>query len=268
MTSGTAPATRVVEDRSPFGDIAGRPGRAFGTVSSDLAIDLTDPAGAQVVTAILAACLTYGDGRPVERESLWAAAIGDRIAALMAIASIGGDDRYSLPIRCPALTCGDDIEIGVSQTEIETVARRAASEHFDVRAVGVGYRLRRPTGMDQARWERAARLSASDVLVDLIVAGPVDRLTPTRVARLEVALDEHDPLICYGLDVVCPTCGLTSHHEPSLVAVAMARFRMTQSDLVDDIHDLAHAYGWSEDTILAIPAWRRNRYRALIAAGS
>lgn len=268
MIPGTAQATLVVEDRTTFDDLVGRPARSFGAAATDLAIDLTHPVGAQVVTDVLAACLVDGAGKAVEPERLWAAPVGDRVAAFMAIASIGGDDRFTLPLRCPTPTCGDDIEIEISWTEIATVARRATRDPFEVRAVGLPYRVRRPTGTDQARWERAANLSVREVLVDLIVAGPVERLTPARIARLEAALDDHDPLICYGLEVVCPTCGVTSRHEPSLVAVATARFRKTQSRLVDDIHDLAHAYGWSEATILAIPAWRRVRYRALIAAGS
>jgi hypothetical protein len=266
MIAGTEPAPRPLNDRLPLGDLDARPGRPFGAVPSDLAIDLSDPVGPQGVTDVLAGCLVDVAGRHVDQALLWAAPVGDRIAALVAIASIGHAEPFSVPLRCPMATCGDDLEVELTWDEIALVARRASRDPFEVRARGIAYRIRRPTGLDQVRWGTQLA-SARDALADLIEAGPVEGLTPARMARLEGALDDHDPLVSFGLDVVCPTCGEATRHEPSLVSIAAARFRRIQAQLVDDIHDLARAYGWGEAEILRIPPWRRARYRALIAAG-
>jgi len=265
MIAGTAPGSVLVNDRLPLGDLNARPGRPFGSAASDLAIDLSDPVGPDAVTDVLAACLVDDAGRPVDRAPLWGAPVGDRVALLVAVAATDVVDTFAVPLRCPTATCREEIEVELTWTEIASVARRAARDSFEVRARGTAYRIRRPTGLDQVRWG-AQRASPRDVLADLIEAGPEEGLTPSRMARLEEALDDHDPLVSFGLDVVCPSCGEARRHEPSLVAIAAARFRRIQAQLVDDIHDLARTYGWNEAEILGIPPWRRARYRALIAA--
>src|SRR3990172_9595292 len=106
MIAGTVPASRALNDRLPLGDLDARPGRTFGSVPSDLAIDLSDPVGPQGVTDVLAGCLIDEAWCPVYRSLLWAAPVGDRVAAVVAVATFGDAERFAVPLRCPMATCG------------------------------------------------------------------------------------------------------------------------------------------------------------------
>jgi hypothetical protein len=254
---------------SPLGALGGFAVRPLGVTASDLALELSDPVTPAAVTGTLAACLQDPAGHAPPASALAAAPVGDRTAAFMAIAAATGDGTFSIPLRCPIEGCRDDLEVEVTWEEIRTIAAATAAGPFEVDAGGVRYVVRRPTGADQDAWAGAAspgdRLTTRDVLGRLIVDGPIDRLTTPRVAAIEAALDEGDPLVTFGMSVTCPACGRASPHELSLVAAGAVVLRRRQAAVLDDIHELAHAYGWSEPAILAIPAWRRAAYRARIA---
>ncbi|OGO58788.1 MAG: hypothetical protein A2V85_11575 [Chloroflexi bacterium RBG_16_72_14] len=258
--------------RPALGRLAAFDLRQFGTVTDDLGIDLGAPVGPAAVTDLLAACLTDGHGVPPSRPELWSAPVGDRTAAMVAIAALEGDGTFAVVLRCPAPECGEDLEIEVTWDEVSAVAQRA-SDSFDVDAAGARYQVRRPTGADQERWLAAAVASRApsgrDLLAELVQDRPPGRaFSDDELASIEAALDDHDPLVCFGLDVVCPACGAASRHEPSLLAMAAAVLRTHQRRLLRDVDALARAYGWSEAAILAIPAWRRAAYRDLIWAGA
>ncbi|OGO52745.1 MAG: hypothetical protein A2Z32_03870 [Chloroflexi bacterium RBG_16_69_14] len=256
--------------------------RQFGAVATDLGVDLSEPIGPAVITDILARCLSDGAGTPAPSEVVWNAPVGDRIAALVGIAAPEVGGSFSVPLRCADRDCREPIEIELTWAELRAVAERSAREPFKVDSDDAGFLVRRPTGTDQDRWRRFGLDAPDDpgalpavgpeagmdrvIVGDLIVEGPRERLTGADVATIQAALDEHDPLICCELAVLCPTCGTTSPVELSLTAVAIDVLRRVQGRIVDEIHDLARAYGWTEDTILAIPAWRRARYRAMTAA--
>jgi hypothetical protein len=270
MTSDLAAGELGSADQLELGDLAAYARRPLGTSVGDLAIDLSEPIDSDQVTAVLAACLTDASGRPASIELLRAAPVGDRTATVMAIAAALSDGRFTIPLVCPVASCGDAIEIVITWDEVRSVARQTTREPFDVNAASVRYRVRRASAADQESWRSLAagnaKATARDVVASLVVDGPIDRLTPSRVAVLEAALDEHDPLVCFALDVRCPTCGEVSRQEPALVSIAATLFRRAQAGLLEDVHEIASAYGWTEPEILAIPAWRRVRYRSRIEA--
>jgi len=279
-----------------FADTTGALGgfviRPFGAAPADLGVDLSERIGPDVVTEILGRCLSDETGRPAPSKELWNAPVGDRIAGLVRIAAHDVDGTFTVPLRCPDPVCREPIEIELTWDEIRGIAERSAARPFAVTGNGRDFVVRRPTGADQERWrlgglgagteeqadaagndpvhaayEGAAAAAIDRVIVsDLIVEGCPERLAVADVATIQAALEAHDPLICCEVAVVCPTCGASASHEVSLTAVAIAVLRGTQARTLDEIHDLARAYGWAEGAILAIPTWRRARYRALAAA--
>jgi hypothetical protein len=245
--------------------------RPLGVAASDLGLELSDPVSPAAVTQVLLAGLRDSAGRAPALGVLQSAPVGDRVAALMAIAALTGGGTLSIAVQCPAQACRDELELEITWDEIRAVAATTADGPFEVDADGLRYVMRRPTALDQEAWvialSRGDQLDAGTVVSRLVVDGPLDRLTDARVAALEAALNEHDPLVTFEVSVVCSTCGVTTPRELSLVAVGAAVLRAQQAALLDDIHYLAHAYGWSEAAILAIPAWRREAYRSRIAGG-
>jgi len=264
MAHRSTPLTAVL---GPLGAFVPRP---FATEPSDLAIDLTDPVTPAAVTEILRTCLRDATGAPPTAELLRGTPVGDRIAALMAVAAAAGDGTFSATDRCSNDGCGEGLELEITWDEIRTLAKATAREPFAVGADGLTFVVRRPDAADQEGWTRISangtEITPRALVAGLVVDGPTTELTPARIARIEAALDERDPLICFTVGIGCPTCGSINNREISLVAIGAAVLRRRQARMLDDVHDLARAYGWHEAEILAIPAWRRAYYRGRIAA--
>jgi hypothetical protein len=272
--AGTRALGAVPPAAVPPAAVLGRLGefgpRALETDPAGLALDLTDPVTPGALAEILHSCLRDIAGAAPTPELLRATPVGDRIAALMAVAAATGDGTFSAAVRCPADGCGENLEVEVTWDEIRTIAETTAREPFAVEIDGLTFVVRRPEAADQDGLARASASGAEptprDVVAGLLVDGPASELTPERVTAIEAALDERDPLICFTVGIGCPSCGSVADQEIPLVSIGAAVIRRQQARMLDDVHDLARAYGWSEGEILAIPAWRRARYRARIAA--
>src|SRR4051812_21791719 len=85
-------AARAAPGSPPFAAALGRLGafalRALGKQPADLALDLTEPMTPSALTEILRVCLRDGAGAAPTLEFLQATPVGDRIAALMAVAAV------------------------------------------------------------------------------------------------------------------------------------------------------------------------------------
>ena len=254
----------------PIGAFAGCAIRHFGLEPADLEINLSGPPGPAAVTDILARSLERA-GEPIGRDAALAAPVGDRIAALLAIAAPEVDGRFGVPVACPSPGCGDAIEIELTWDELRALASSRGDDALEVEACDRRVRVRRPTGADQERWLREpfpldGTTARQSILGDLLRDDPRPALDPALAAAIEAALDARDPLVDCSVAVVCPTCGAESSVEVPLTALAVGVLRRAQGRLLEDVHDLARAYGWTEAAILALPAWRRARYRALCTA--
>ena len=134
--------------------------------------------------------------------------------------------------------------------------------------VEAGGRLfRRPTGRDQLRWAEREYRTADEAMAEIARTLAVDG-RPVEAAlmrELEVALDEADPLLCARVRSECPECGRASERELDLIASVLSQLESTQEELFETVHLLASKYHWSEAEILALPQWRRERYRKMLA---
>jgi hypothetical protein len=242
--------------------------RRFGTDVADLAVDLRAPLGPEIVTDVLAGCMTDERGAAVARGRIWEMAVSARIGWLLAVAAPEVLDTFSVVLRCSERSCGQPIEVDLTLAEILSVARLDAPEHVSVEADGARFLLRRPTGADQCAWLRGQYADAADaaraILRSLVVEGPAEALTEARMAALETALDEHDPLLRFTLTAICPFCDAAHEQEAPLTECALRVLRAAQARLIEDVHALARAYGWDEARIVAIPSWRRARYLTLV----
>lgn len=64
--------------------------------------------------------------------------------------------------------------------------------------------------------------------------------------------------------LTCPACEATADITLDLAELLWAETRHTARRLFADVHELAWAYGWSEDAILSMSAPRRAAYLALV----
>lgn len=92
------------------------------------------------------------------------------------------------------------------------------------------------------------------------------RPAPASVARAGEVLNDLDPAANPVFDLTCSACGLACRAAADIAGFVAAAFDHIVGRLMRDIDSLASAYGWSEQSIAALPAERRRRYVEMVAA--
>jgi len=77
---------------------------------------------------------------------------------------------------------------------------------------------------------------------------------------------EADPLAEIRLHFDCPICGCTFDESLDLASFLWEEMEARARRLLLDVHELATAYGWSEQEILSLSAARRNAYLEMVRA--
>jgi hypothetical protein len=221
--------------------------------------------------AALLALWEQGQGRqPLDRALLlaWACAagpvpaelpLGTRDAALLnaRIQRFGA----TLPASADCPHCGNTMAFTLPLHELAAAAPAAAPG--TVVACGEA-RFRLPTSADVA----AALVQAEPrraLAQALCVQGDAAVLDATALAALEAALVAADPAAQIDITLACDACGkpFDAPFDPAecLWLDVARRARRT----LDDVHQLASAYGWSEADVLAVPPQRRRHYLQRVA---
>jgi hypothetical protein len=198
----------------------------------------------------------------------WEATISRRIAALMQIVAMTEHSAsLAMTVRCDRLDCGVPLEIAIPLEAIQSSG--SPPERLSVSlANGHEVIVRPPIGADQRTWRQRHYASREDavraMLESLLIEGDVSGAEPHDVEAIADALAERDPLVAFTISYDCPSCGVSSDTAIDLEQLAVQRLVTFQRGLLGDVHALATRYGWTESEVLAIPAKRRARYRALI----
>lgn len=155
---------------------------------------------------------------------------------------------------CPAPGCGERIDIAFSVEEYVDHHRPRTCRGVAEPEPGVwelaGVRFRVPTIGDLL----------DGTLGDCIADG-----APRAVARrIERALHALAPPLAGELAGVCPECGATVELWFEPVDYVLAELREASAALFQQVHELASAYHWSEQAILALDRRRRSRYVELV----
>lgn len=205
-------------------------------------------------------------GGPLDWSSLPAADL-DAVALLIRQSWIG--DAIRTDTRCTGPDCQERIDV-----------------NFGIGDYIEHHRPRRPRGITDAPDAGWFSLAGAAVrfriptIADLLAAVPGDRPAETlsgrcvdapeisRVLarRLDRALSALAPSLDDLLGGSCPACGheVTMRFDP--LAYTLAELRNAFSGIYLEMHALAAAYGWPEETIVALPRERRRRYASIIAS--
>lgn len=178
-------------------------------------------------------------------------------------------DRLELALRCPQ--CAEQLEATLDVAAVRvareerTSLRDASGEVFEVKpADGEVVRFRLPTTDD---------LRAISVFTDTEVArrallrrcvlnppaGEHD-LPGDAEALVVAAMARTDPQAMVRLPVHCPACQHAWSQPFDIVEYLWAELDSAAHRLLDEVTELAAAYGWSEREILAMHPVRRARY--------
>ncbi|VTU27748.1 hypothetical protein SRS16CHR_04128 [Variovorax sp. SRS16] len=202
---------------------------------------------------------------PLDRALLLAAAaapeiawadrpLGARDAALLTLRCEWFGAAFEAQVGCPA--CGEALTFTL---DLNDFAQRAPRDEAPV-TVGAA-RFRRPTSRDLAALVDAVDVdAAAQRLLERLALDGVRAWSAEERTAIEAALDAADPLAHVTLDLACTYCA-HPWSAPLDIAASLWDELAAQADrLLDDVHLLAGAYGWSESEILALPPARRQRY--------
>jgi hypothetical protein len=208
--------------------------------------------------------LELTDCSPAEASAM---AIGRRDVALLQIRRRLFGDRIEAVTSCTA--CGEELDISLSVAELVRDLGSAAAQPFFVDLAGERLGFRVPNAGDLA-----ALRGTSDV--ELGVKALIDRclsadsreaahalpagLSSANIAALEDAFATADPVAEMRLVTQCPTCNEQSAALFDAPSFLWKEIEELANGVLWDIHALASAYGWDEQTILELTPVRRRFY--------
>jgi hypothetical protein len=170
-----------------------------------------------------------------------------RDAALLDLRAARFGPRLALLAACPA--CGEQIEAALEVADVRPVERALAAD---------GRTFRSPA-LDDLR-DAAACADPGEARALLttrcLVSGDPDGAAEAFAAALAAA----ERLV--GL--ACPTCEATSEAPFDAGAFVLAEARAEAGRIIDEVHELAVAYGWTEADVLALSPRRRSSYLRLV----
>jgi hypothetical protein len=209
--------------------------------------------------ALLLLSLAGGDAA----DALPDVPLGDLNRRLMDMRRARFGDRLEVWADCAG--CGERMSLELGAGDLP--AAPEASTEVEV----AGHRFRRPTSRDLASLagapdaEAAARGLCRACAIDPETLPEGDALDAL-IAEVEAALDTADPWADLTLLAVCPACGHRDAIALDVPEILWDEVSATAQGLLDEVHALAAAYGWTERDILAMSEARRAAYIARLAA--
>jgi len=200
---------------------------------------------------------------PELRESIADWPLGRRNRALVELHGrvFGGPLRGW--VECPR--CAEKLEF--------TLDWRALAEQFDAEQDATvevdGQRFRLPTSRDLAALvnETDAARAAQSLMQRLHADGRGARGEAWSEAEMEAVgerLAEADPLAEIRIGLECPDCGERFEESLDLPSFMWSEMAARARRVLEEVHALASAYGWSETEILGLSQARREIYLEMV----
>lgn len=204
-------------------------------------------------------------------DELRAMPLGTRDALLLQLRKrLFGPHLESL-LRCA--DCGETFEIHLDVDQLLPTSPVTGNEPIEWRENALSVRFRRLTAgdlIDIERYDDAA--AARERLLELCLLDAQrdgESIAPAELSKQELSapaerVAEADPNAELHLNGACPSCG---SHWRSLLDVSAYLWTEVErhvARLLTEVHTLARAYGWSEQSILAMSHRRRQTYLSLL----
>jgi hypothetical protein len=222
-------------------------------------------------------------GLPVAEKALFLLALARPDASREALGAmpIGTRDRTLLELRAAlfghklqALSscneCNEQLEVELHVGDfLASVVPVVPAAHASLTAGGIDLRFRLPTTDDAIAVAHTAEdgearraLVRRCILAATRGSAPVspNDLDDDVVARISESMETLDPLSEIRLNLACSACASTQSVLLEIASYLWAELVSEAERLLEDVHSLAHAYGWREADILAMSGKRRQFY--------
>jgi hypothetical protein len=212
------------------------------------------------------------------RETLLGLAVDRRDAALFRLREHTFGPQLKGLADCPA--CHEWLELAFEAADLRARGLLPADETLpsepelaSFRTAGCQVRYRLPTSADLMKAHlQADAAQARRTLLDACVvsveqkgrAMTLDELGPKAVQAIVERIGKQAALADLTITATCPACGHQWEIIFDIVSYFWNEIAAWAARLLHEVHYLASAYGWREADILAMSAWRRQRYLELI----
>ncbi len=203
----------------------------------------------------------------VSSDELARLSIGERDRLLLRIRIATFGERIECETSCPR--CGARLELALDATQLLMPHRTVALSDLEVTDEEWTVRFRLPDSTDIAAIGADAMSNADAILAERCIAvvssanGSVE--LPARVReRVVERMATLDPQADVLLDLSCIVCEAEWQTPFDPAELFLREVDGYASRLTAEVHRLAIAYGWSESSILAMGAARRQRYMSLL----
>jgi hypothetical protein len=205
--------------------------------------------------------------------------IGQRDRCLLRLRELTFGSQLKGLADCPvcherlelAFEAGDLYDRATPAMDSETIEPIQTEASFRTDAYEITYRL--PTSADlialaaQPDGTPASQLLLEACLISVQRDGALVNGTnlPSDVLNVLVEkMEQADPLANLTLAANCPACEHNWQIVFDIVTYLWSEISAWATRLLREVHILASAYGWREADILAMSAWRRQRYLEMI----
>lgn len=197
--------------------------------------------------------------RDASRRELAALPLGDRDAALLALHRANFGRTLDATGVCPACEATIEAHLDIAEVLTERDGAPEAPEALTFGDRTVCFRL--PNTMDVAAMAGASDAeTARAELVRRLVGDEGVALSPDEVEALEQAIERADPLTEISVLLTCPECGSSWVESVDVAAFVWAHVAAAAERLLWQVARLAHAFGWTEADVMALPPERRQWY--------
>jgi hypothetical protein len=191
--------------------------------------------------------------------------VADRQFLLAQLACHLGASRFWISADCPSCRERFDVPVDLTRLPIKPAGEGYPFAEAEISSGAV--KVRAPTGTDQAAIQNIAdeRQAMVSLVRRCIVpqAGrePVEQtFTDDDLNAIDEAFQHVASEIASAVTSRCPNCGTENSTPFDLSALLLSSLR----NPLEEVHDIAAVYHWSEGEILALPRERRHQYLALI----
>lgn len=191
--------------------------------------------------------------------------IGARDRRLTALRRATFGDRLDLAADCPA--CGAALDVTLSTDALPGEDIPPPRAHVAIG--GAAFAIRPLTTLDLEEAAAEPDLAAVRARLAWAALDPIDAplplaLTPKEIEAIADALAMLDPAADPYVALNCPRCETAWDAPVDIARLIAADIAGAAGALLDEVHDLALAYHWSEAAILALPPARRHAYLARV----
>ena len=161
--------------------------------------------------------------------------------------------------------CGETVETTLDAASLHASHRDPPSPWLEVVDEAGAVRFRSPTLADLIAAGDASTLdAAAHLILARCLETPPRPLPLATVSAVTDAMEHADPLAVIELGGACPHCGQAWSAFFDVAAFLWCAVQTWAQRTLQEVHLLAHAYGWHEADILALTPVRRQAYLQMV----